>query len=80
MVRNEIKPVPVLEIVLGNTSCHVIAGKAYDFKHIFVSLIQKVGTSYVSILKPPNKIKRTLIDFLLIIDKISEKKSLKTLI
>lgn len=36
--------------------------------------------SYPSILKPSNKIKRTMIDFLLVIDKISEKKSLKTLI
>lgn len=43
-------------------------------------MVERVGINYVSILKPQDKIKRTLIEFLLGIDKISEKKSLKTLI
>jgi preprotein translocase subunit YajC len=49
-------------------------------KNMFISMVERVGINYVSILRPQNKVKRTLIEFLSAIEKISEKKSLKTLI
>lgn len=80
VVRLEVRPLPALEVVICNLPSHTIAGKIYPHKNIYVSLVQRVGLNYISLLKPKNKIKRTLIDFLIVIDKISEKKSLKTLI
>jgi len=38
-VRKEIKPCPALESILCNVSCHSIAGKIYNLKNMFISMV-----------------------------------------
>ncbi len=39
ILKDEIRPLPGLEIAVFNTSCHQIAGKSYPLKSIFVCLV-----------------------------------------
>jgi hypothetical protein len=60
-VRTEIRPSPALEVTLCNTSCHMIAGKPYQLNKMFISLVERVGVNYLSIFRPPDRVKKTII-------------------
>lgn len=57
-----------------------IASKSYALKNVFVYLNQKIGINYGSVLRPSNKIRRTFTEFLVLIDKISEKNNMTRLL
>lgn len=69
----------VTEYIL-NVTHHNIASKSYPLRNIFIYLSQKIGVNYSLILKSSNKIRRTFTEFLILIDKISEKNNMVRLL
>lgn len=57
-----------------------IASKNYPLKNVFVYLSQRIDINYGSVLRPANKIRRTFTEFLILIDKISEKNNMVRLL
>lgn len=80
VVKNDVGSLTFINEYVCNVSHHNIAGKSYPLKYIYVFLEERVGTNYNAILKSNNKIKRTFTEFLILIDKISQKNNIKRLL
>jgi hypothetical protein len=78
-IQKEVKLPNVSEYICGVTHLN-IASKNYPLKNVFVYLSQRVGVNYGSVLRPANKIRRTFTEFLILIDKISEKNNMARLL
>ena len=78
-IEKQIK-LPYISQYICNVASHNIANKSYPLKNIFVYLSQKININYNLILKPANKIRRTFTEFLILIDKISQKNNMVRLL
>lgn len=80
MLREELGFLPFATDHILNVTHHNIASKSYPLRSIFVYLSQRIGANYSLVLRPNNKIRRTFTEFLILIDKISEKNNMVRLL
>lgn len=80
VLRPELDALPFATEHILNATHHSIASKSYPLRSIFVYLSQRIGTNYSLVLRPSNKIRRTFTEFLILIDKISEKNNMVRLL
>lgn len=80
LLREELGFLPAATEHILKASHHSIASKSYPLRSIFVYLSQRIAANYGLVLRPSNKIRRTFTEFLILIDKISEKNNMVRLL
>lgn len=78
-IKKQVELPNVSDYICGVANLN-IASKNYPLKNVFVCLSQRISVNYGSVLRPANKIRRTFTEFLILIDKISEKNNMTRLL